>query len=76
MPQATANRFIVALKMILAGELAIETDVKRFYWEFEKVVHLYHPGIVQIFEVGQHDGQHYVSMGFVEGDRATLGLFR
>ena len=29
-----------------------------------------HPGIVPIIEVGQIEGQHYFSMGFVEGQSA------
>ncbi len=64
--QVSLNR-PVAVKMILAGQLADEADVRRFYTEAEAAANLDHPGIVPIHEVGQHQGQHYFSMGFVDG---------
>jgi serine/threonine protein kinase/formylglycine-generating enzyme required for sulfatase activity len=64
--QIKLNR-IVALKMILAGQLASELDIQRFLTEAEAAANLDHPRIVPIFEVGQHQGQHFFSMGYVDG---------
>ena len=65
--QINLNR-IVALKMILSGELAGKEEVQRFKSEAESAARLDHPGIVPIFEIGEISGQHYFSMGFVEGE--------
>ena len=71
--QVKLNR-IVALKMILSGQLASQEDVQRFYTEAEAAAGLDHPGIVPIFEVGEHEGQHYFSMGFVDGESLSSRL--
>jgi hypothetical protein len=57
----------VALKMILAGGHAGQADLARFKTEAEAVARLQHPGIVQIYEVGVHDGLPYFCLEFCPG---------
>ncbi len=64
--QVSLNR-LVALKMIRAGEFPSALEVQRFRQEAESAANLDHPNIVPIYEVGEHEGQHYFSMKFVEG---------
>ena len=64
--QTTLGR-IVAVKMIVSGQLANEQDVQRFKSEAQAAASLHHPSIVPIHEVGQHEGWHYFSMDYVEG---------
>jgi hypothetical protein len=53
--------------MILAGNLADAAAIKRFHTEAEAAANLQHPNIVAIHEIGEHEGQHYFSMDYVEG---------
>ena len=58
---------IVALKMILAGKHSGNEALLRFIAEARAVAHLQHPGIVQIFDIGEHEGLPYFSLEFVDG---------
>ena len=64
--QRKLNR-IVAVKMILSGHLADQSDIERFYAEAEAAAALSHPNIVAIHEIGEVNGQHFFSMDYIEG---------
>jgi serine/threonine-protein kinase len=57
----------VALKMILAGSQARPAELARFRAEAEAVARLQHPNIVQIYEIGEHNGLPFFSLELVEG---------
>jgi serine/threonine protein kinase len=58
---------LVALKMILAGPHARPEELARFRTEAEAVARLQHPNVVQIYEVGEHDGRPYLALEYVGG---------
>ena len=58
---------LVALKMILAGSHAGEADLARFQTEAEAIARLQHPNIVQVHEVGEHEGKPFFSLEFCGG---------
>ena len=58
---------VVALKMVLAGAHADTAELQRFQLEAEAVAQLQHPNIVQIHDVGEHNGRPFLSLEFVGG---------
>jgi serine/threonine protein kinase len=60
-------RRVVALKLIRDAALASDQDRGRFRIEAEAVARMGHPNIVQIYDVGQHQGRPYLAMELIEG---------
>jgi eukaryotic-like serine/threonine-protein kinase len=65
--QRGLNR-LVALKMILAGDFASESDLARFRAEAEAVAQFQHANIVHIYDIGEHEGRPFFSLELVDGD--------
>jgi serine/threonine protein kinase len=71
--QIQLNR-IVALKMIIAGNLAGADEVARFQTEARAVASLQHANIVQIHEIGDSAGYPYFALEFVAGGSLAQAL--
>ena len=71
--QQSLNR-VVALKMILAGQSAGMEEIQRFRSEAEAAANLDHPGIVPVYEIGEHNGHQFFSMGFIDGQSLQSAL--
>src|SRR6185436_14649976 len=57
----------VALKLLAGVDLTNSIARERFRREAQMMARLKHPNIVQIFEVGEHDGQPFLVLEFVAG---------
>jgi WD40 repeat protein/tetratricopeptide (TPR) repeat protein len=71
-----ALKRVVALKMIRSGGHADDDERQRFRSEAEAVARLQHPNIVQVHEVGEHEGLPYAALEFVEGGTFAARLNR
>lgn len=57
----------VAVKILRPQHAADEAFVARFEREARAIARLKHPSIVDVYDVGQQDGQHFIVMEFVAG---------
>jgi len=57
----------VALKVLLAGALAHQTQSQRFLREAQAAARLSHPAIVSVHEIGDIDGRLFFAMDYIEG---------
>ena len=67
---------IVALKMISAVGHHAPEDLARFRSEAMAVADLQHPNIVQIYEVGEDNGQPFFSLEYVAGGSLARKISR
>src|SRR5262249_38455242 len=66
----------VALKVLLASVYADQAERAPFHTEAEAIARLQHPHIVQVYELGEHDGLPYLALEFCPGgslDRQLAG---
>jgi eukaryotic-like serine/threonine-protein kinase len=68
--QRSAKR-LVALKMILTGQMASADERERFLREAELAANLDHTNIVPIFDVDEFQGCPYFSMKLIEGENLS-----
>jgi WD40 repeat protein/tetratricopeptide (TPR) repeat protein len=71
--QSGLNR-TVALKMILAGGHAGPEALARFRTEAEAVARLQHANIIQIHDIGEHDGRPYMALEYIDGGSLAEAL--
>lgn len=57
----------VAIKVLRGDLSADEKFIRRFEREAQSVSNLSHPNIVEIYDVGVEDNEHYIVMEYIEG---------
>jgi serine/threonine-protein kinase len=62
---------VVALKVLPSGLGAGSEQVARFQREAQAAARLQHPHIVQIFDIGEHEGVAFLSLEYVQGGSLT-----
>ena len=57
----------VAVKVLRGDLSADEKFIRRFEREAQSVSNLSHPNIVEVYDVGVEDGNHYIVMEYIDG---------
>lgn len=65
--EQTSLKRHVALKLLKRELTSDSTYVRRFETEAKAAAGLNHPNLVQVYTVGEHDGQHYIAQEYVQG---------
>src|SRR5438094_7945543 len=68
--KATDSRIgrMVAIKMMTGGFAENPDLLKRFYREAQSTGMLQHPNIVIVYDLGDHEGNPYLVMEFLDGE--------
>src|SRR5205823_1351644 len=65
--EQTSLRRQVAMKVLRRDLAGDATYVQRFHHEAQAAAAMMHANIVQIYEVGCHEGTHYIAQEYVPG---------
>ncbi len=62
---------LVALKVVVIQPDTPPDSIERLYREARSAARLAHPGIVNIYDVGEHGGKPFIAMQIVDGETLT-----
>ena len=67
---------VVALKVLRDEASADERRLTRFYQEAKLALHIDHPQVIRVLEVGEEHGKHFIAMEHVEGENLARWTMR
>jgi predicted Ser/Thr protein kinase len=66
----------VALKFLPEAASSDDRALARFYNEVRMARQVTHPNVCRVYDIGQVDGQHYISMEYVDGENLAALMRR